>query len=331
MTRSVKLMRAAWYSQGGAAGDVLQIGSISVPEPEEGEVRVRLNTSGVNPRDIRSRRAAKVLAAPVVPHSDGAGTIDRIGANVGLGRLGQRVWVFNAQWQRRLGTAAEYVVLPQSLAVNLPDDVSFEEGACLGTPALTAAEALRRLGDVAGKTILITGGGSSVGSFAVQIATAKGARVIATASARRRMLAIASGANLVLDRDAPDLAEGIKQASEGKGVDHVVDLDLAALLPMLSRSIVAHGGIIVAYGSQVRGQIGLPFDALLAGSLSIQVFGIHMIDEFARVAALRLVREMLATGAFRIAVGAAFPLDEIAAAHEAVESGSIVGQTVLTI
>src|SRR5207244_12091036 len=135
-------------------------GDVPTPEPGPGEVRVKLAASGGNPSDVKSRegRTRKIAFPRVIPHSDGAGVIDKIGAGVPQARVGERVWTWNAQWKRAFGTAAEYVVLPAAMAVRLPDHVSFAEGACLGIPAMTACHAVAVAEAWAGSTILISGG-----------------------------------------------------------------------------------------------------------------------------------------------------------------------------
>jgi NADPH2:quinone reductase len=291
---------------------------------------VRLHVSGVNPRDVRQRQETKTLAEPIIPHSDGAGVIDRVGDDMDPAQVGRRVWVFNAQWRRPHGTAADYIVLPQELVVDLPDTTSFDLGACLGTPALTAAVAVNRLGELNGAKVLVTGGGSSVGAFAVRFACGLGAEVFATASLRRSERAAAAGAAVVVNRDAQDLAQRIRQMA-GRGVDYVIDLDLAALIPLLSQGVIAHRGKVISYGSHIQGPIGVPFDTLLSRALTIQVFGVHAIDAAERAAALRLISSCVDAGKLGDTVGAAFDLDEIAAAHQAVESGAIAGQVLLRL
>src|SRR4028118_2064390 len=152
-------MRAAWYEKIGPAKEVLQVGEIPDVEPGSGEVRVRVHASGVNPSDWKTRSGHRPMMFPrVIPHSDDAGVIDRVGFGVPTSRVGQRVWTWNAQWKRPFGTAAEYVVLPAEQAVRLPDCVSFDEGACLGIPAMTAHRALTLDASPAGQTVLVAGG-----------------------------------------------------------------------------------------------------------------------------------------------------------------------------
>src|SRR5437763_15538163 len=134
-------MRAAWYENQGEAADVLVVGEMPVRDPRAGEVGIRVRASGVNPGDIKKRQGWLGSAMPyprVVPHSDGAGEIDAVGVDVDQSRRGERVWCFGAQSYRPFGTAAQYVTVPASQAVRLPDGVSFEQGACVGIPGITA-------------------------------------------------------------------------------------------------------------------------------------------------------------------------------------------------
>lgn len=158
-------MRAAYYERNGTAREVLVLGDIETPRPGPGEVRVKLKTSGVNPSDVKSRegRTRKIAFPRVIPHSDGAGEIDMVGDGVPPARMGERVWVWNGQWKRAFGTCAEYIVLPAALAVKLPAHVSFEAGACLGIPAMTAYHAVATAQADAASTILISGGAGGVG------------------------------------------------------------------------------------------------------------------------------------------------------------------------
>ncbi|MGL4280395.1 MAG: NADPH:quinone reductase, partial [Albidovulum sp.] len=179
-------MKAVWYEGFGPAEKVLHHGDLPDPAPGPGEVLVRLHASGINPSDVKLRagmRAGAVMGWPrIVPHSDGAGVIEDVGAGVDPARIGERVWIWNGQWQRPFGTAAEFIALPSEQAVRLPETTSFAEGACFGIPAMTAWFALFADGPIAGKTVLVTGGAGSVGRYACQMARLAGARVIATVS-----------------------------------------------------------------------------------------------------------------------------------------------------
>src|SRR6201990_3620127 len=177
------MMRAAWYDKQGPAADVLRVGDLPAPEPGPGEVRVRMRLSGVNPGDTKKRVDRFGLGMPfprIAPQSDGAGVIESAGDGVDAGRVGQRVWVYGAQSYRPFGTAAQLTVVPAEQAVELPEEVSAEVGACLGTPGITAHRAVVGDGPVAGTRVLVHGVLGGVGSLAAQLARWGGAEVIAT-------------------------------------------------------------------------------------------------------------------------------------------------------
>ena len=193
-------MQAAWYEKNGAAAEVMKVGDLPDVEPQAGEVRVRLHASAVNPSDVKARGGSRPLRWPkLIPNSDGAGVIDKVGAGVNR-RVGERVWVFNGQWDRAFGTSAQYIALPAALAVPLPDHVSFEQGACLGIPAMTAHRALFAEGPIQDKTVLVTGGAGVVGHYAIQLAKWAGARVVTTVSSEAKAAhARAAAADLVIE------------------------------------------------------------------------------------------------------------------------------------
>jgi len=200
-------MQAAWYEQTGPASEVLIVGEKADPVPQAGEVVVRVHASGVNPSDVKARAGARgpIPFPYVIPHSDGAGTITAVGEGVDLSRIGERVWTWNAAWQRADGTCAEYVALPARQAVPLPEATSFAAGACLGIPALTAAYGVFADGEVTGKTVLVTGGAGAVGQYAIQLAKWGGARVLTTVSSPAKTgVADLAGADLVINyREQP--------------------------------------------------------------------------------------------------------------------------------
>lgn len=324
-------MKAAWYERNGPAREVIVVGEMPTPEPGPGEVRVRLATSGVNPSDVKSRRGRPLAGPRVIPHSDGAGVIDRVGDGIDPARIGERVWIWNGQWKRPFGTAAEHIVVPQIQAVRLPDDQDFAAGACFGIPALTAIHAVRLFGNPAGRTVLVTGGAASVGHYVVQILAARGARVIATASSARADHARAAGAIEVIDYRGEDVAERVKALTGGKGADGVIDMDLSTTAPLLAGGILAPHGTLVCYGSNDPGTIALPFTAMLWGSLTLKVFVVYELRDQERREALAELDALLSARRLTHTIGARFPLADIAAAHEAVEGGGVIGNVVLDI
>jgi NADPH2:quinone reductase len=324
-------MRAAWYERNGPARDVLIVGELPDARPGPGEVLVQLKVSGVNPSDVKSRAGRPLTDGKVVPHSDGAGVIIDAGETVPRSRIGEPVWLWNGQWKRAFGTAAELIALPAAQAVPLPETIDFAAGACLGIPGLTAMHAVNLQGDVADKTLLVTGGASAVGHYITQIATRRGARVIATASAARAEHALAAGAAMVINYKGENVARRVLDLTGGKGADGVIDMDFSTTGPLLSGGILAPHGKLVSYGSNIRGDNAVNFADVLFKSLTLQFFLVYELTLPERAAALADLKTMLEKGALTHTIGARFPLADIAAAHEAVEQGRVLGNVVLDI
>ncbi|HYG85557.1 MAG TPA: NADPH:quinone reductase [Azospirillum sp.] len=323
-------MRAAWYTKNGEARDVLIVGEIPAPEPGPGEVRVRLHASGVNPSDVKSRRGRPLPGERVIPHSDGAGIIDAVGTGVPPTRVGERVWVWNGQWQRPFGTAAEFIALPAAQAVRLPDGIDFAAGACLGIPALTAFQAVRLLAPVPGQTILVIGASSAVGHYVTQIAVQRGATVIGTVgSAAKAAHARAAGASATIDYKTENVAGRVKELTQGRGVDGIIDMDFSSTVALLAAGALVPHGTLVSYGSNAMGDVPVPFRDLLFQSLTLRFFLVYDLLPEDRRMALQGVTEMLEAGRLAHTIGARFTLDDIAAAHEAVEGGKVLGNVVI--
>ena len=325
-------MRAAWYTRNGAARDVLVVGEVPTPAPGRGEVRVRLTTSGVNPSDVKSRLSRPLVGERVVPHSDGAGTIEAVGADVPARRVGERVWIWNGQWQRPLGTAAEFIVVPDAQAVALPDAIDDAAGACLGIPAMTAFQAVRLLGDVEGRTVLVIGASNAVGHYAAQIAARRGATVLGTVgSADKAAHARAAGVAATIDYKAENVADRVKALTGGRGADAIVDMDFSSTARLLGEGVLAPHGSLVSYGSNAYGDVPVPFRPLLWNSLRLEFFLVYDLEAEDRRAVLAGLGELLAADALRHAIGARFTLDRIAEAHEAVEAGRTIGNVVVDL
>lgn len=324
-------MKAAWYEHNGPASSVLEFGDMDDPHPAAGEVRVQLHCSGVNPSDVKSRQGRPLIAPRIIPHSDGAGVVDAVGEGVGHVGIGDRVWIWNGQWRRPFGTAAEYITVPANQSVKLPEATTFAAGACLGIPALTAMHAVRLLGDIGGRTVMVTGAGSAVGFYAVQMAKARGARIIGTASGERAEHARYAGADFVVDYKTKDVAASVRHLTRDKGVDAIIDMDLSSTALLLPEGVLAPHGRLVSYGSNIAGDVKLSFPAMLWNSLTLQVFVVYELRAAERTAAIGELTEMLKAGSLKHAIGARFPLRDIAAAHEAVENGGVVGNVVLEI
>jgi NADPH2:quinone reductase len=325
-------MRAAWYLKNGEARDVLTVGELPTPVAGPGEVRVKLVTSGINPSDVKSRRARPLTDPLVVPHSDGAGVIDQVGAGVAASRVGERVWTWNAQWQRPMGTASEYVVLPAAQAVQLLDSTDFNAGACFGIPALTAVQAVRLTGDVAGKTVLVTGASSAVGHYITQLVTLAGGRVIGTVGSPEKALhAKEAGASEVIFYKTEPVAERIKALTGGRGVDHIIDMDFSTTAALLPAGALAAHGSVVCYGSNVPTDVSVNFRTLLFNSIALKFFLVYDLLPADRLAAVQQLTDLLAANQLKHSIGRVFALDDIAAAHEVVEAGKDIGNVVLTL
>ena len=327
-------MRAAYYESTGPAREVIRLGEVPTPEPGRGEVRVALGCSGVNPSDVKSRAGLRSKEPPfarIVPHSDGAGVIDRVGEGVPAGRIGQRVWTWNAAWKRAFGTAAQFVVLPDEQAVELPAEVPFDVGACLGIPALTALHAVRMDGGVAGKAVLVTGGAGAVGHYAVQMAKLAGARrVIATvSSAEKAALARQAGADLAIDYRREDVVKSVLEATGNEGVDRLIEVDFAANVGPSLAAVRAQGDIVV-YGSG-KPEIVVPFFPAILKNVCVRFFIVYNLARADRDAAIEQLTAWLRENRLRHNIAARLPLDSIAEAHELVESGRAAGNVVLDI
>lgn len=327
-------MKAVWYSEFGAPERVLEVGEIETPAPGPGDVLVRLLHSGVNPSDAKARAGArpgvtKPAFPRIIPHSDGAGVIEATGEGVDDSRVGQTVWIWNGQWQRGFGTAAEYIALPQAQAVPLPDGVSPETGATLGIPGLTAAHTVYGGGDIAGQTLLICGGAGAVGHNAVQLAKWGGARVIATASSAAADRVRAAGADVVLDYADPDLAAQVLDAS-GAGVDRAIEVEFgqnAALLAEVMKPL----GTIMAYGSGKDMTPTLPFGPYLFKALKLDITLIYILPDALRQTAIERLHRALTEGALVPEIHAHFALEDCAAAHDAVMTPGRAGAVLLDI
>lgn len=321
-------MRAITYSKLGTAKEVLHLQNLTDVAPQAGEVRVALSFSGVNPSDVKSRRGRPGLERPafetIIPHSDGAGVIDAVGDGVDTARIGQRVWIWNGQWQRAHGTAASHITLPADMAVLMPDAVSFETGAILGIPGLTAAQAVFGGGDIAGLTVLIQGGAGTVGLLAVQLAKWGGAKVIATCSQRDMERVKAAGADSVLDYSAADLAVQILAANGGALIPTVVEVEFG-LNVALDSEVIAPNGRLAAYGSAKNMEPTLPFLPLLFKAVTIDIILIYLLPKPERDAMIAKLYSALDADALSCPVERIYPLADCAAAHEAVEAGGRIG------
>jgi len=324
-------MKAAWYERQGAARDVLVVGEMDEPQPGAGEVRIRVAASGINPGDVKKRQDAFGIGMPyprVIPHSDGAGTIDEIGDGVPKRWLGQRVWCYGAQSYRAYGTAAEYVVLPLEKAVPLPEGVPMEQGACLGIPGITAHRTVHVAGDVKGRTVLVQGGAGAVGACAAQLAHRAGARVIATCrSEGDEEIASRAGADEVLLTD-DKLVDRVKGLAPD-GVDHIVEVAFGANINT-DIAVLKHGGSIASYATNTPAP-EVPIWQLVFINARLFFVGSDDVPMDAKLQATHDINRALEAGWKGLDIAERFPLRAIAKAHEAVEHASKPGRVILTI
>lgn len=327
-------MKAAFYEQTGSAEQVLVVGELPDPQPAPGEVRVRVQWSSPNPSDVKARSGARGPEMPyprVIPHSDGMGIIDAVGAGVDPARSGERVWLWNAAWVRPFGTAAEWVCLPEQQAVPLPVNVPGEVGACLGIPALTALHAVLTDGGVEGQRVLVAGGAGAVGHYAVQFSRLLGARqVIATVSSvAKAELALAAGADVAINYRTESVVDRVLQETQGEGVDRVIEMDIAANAA-IDMEVVRPNGQWVVYGSGAR-EFTLPFFQMISRNFSVRFFIVYHLSDSDRRRAVAVLTDLLRQDALQHNIALKLPLASIAEAHDAVESGAVTGKVVLSI
>lgn len=326
-------MRAAWYERAGPAAEVLTVGELTTLTPDPGEVRVRIHASGINPSDTKRRAGwrKEALEFPlIVPHSDGAGVIDAVGDDVPASRIGERVWLYNAQRGRAFGTAAEFCVLPSDNAVLLPKQASFVEGACLGVPAQTAHFAVTADGAIDGCTLLVQGGAGAVGHYAIQWAKRLGADVIATVSSEDKAVhARAAGADAVIDYRQEDVIATVRTMVPD-GVDRIIEVDLGANMTV-DAALIREGGVIASYSSTSVPEPVLPYYLLAYKGLTLRFVQAYILPPEARARAVADITEALIERSMIHNIAATLPLDEIAAAHELAEGPSHIGKVVVTI
>ncbi len=329
-------MKACWYERTGPAREVLTVGEMPTPEPGAGEVRVRIAVSAVNPSDTKARsgwRRRPIAFPRVVPHQDGAGTIDKVGPGVDAKRVGERVWVYMAQRGRPFGTAAEYTVVPSERAVNLPDNAGFEEGACLGIPAMTAHRCLYADGDIGGKAILVQGGAGAVGFYAVQLAKLGGAQSVIATTGRPETAARAReiGADAVIDYRRENVVEGVVALLRNESpLDRVIEVAFGRNLAA-DVALLRSGGVIATYSSDAVPDPVVPFTPMLMKDLTVRFVLVYEIPQSARDHAARDISQLIAAGKLRHQIAEVFPLERIADAHERMEEGRAVGKLLIRI
>ena len=322
-------MKAALYRATGAAAEVIRLEEVERPEPGPGEVRVRLRLSGVNPTDWKARAGAtpRPIEGFQIPHHDGAGEIDAVGEGVLAERVGERVWVWLAAAGQRWGTAAQWTVVPAARATPLPPGASYELGACLGVPALTAHRCLFADGPVSGRDVLVAGGAGAVGHFAIELARWGGARVAATVSGEAKAeLARQAGAELVVNYREPGAQAELQRFSSR--VARIVEVNLAANL-QLDLHLAGPETVVVVYAADLDDPV-LPVRACMSANLVMRFVLLYGVPRPALEAAAAAVHRALAENALTELPMVRFPLERCAEAQEAVQSGA-TGKVVLEI
>jgi NADPH:quinone reductase len=325
-------MKAAIYRRTGPAAEVLSVEDVDVPDPGAGEVRVRITASGINPTDWKTR-AGLTGQDPdsfQIPHQDGVGVVDAVGEGVDDGLVGQRVWLFLSAFGNRYGTAAEYSVLPVARVRPLPGDAPDELGACLGVPAVTAAHCLLvgGAGDPAalrGRDVLVAGGAGAVGHYAIELAKHAGARVVTTVSSEEKgQLARAAGADLVVNYREPGVVERVQDFTQR--VDRVVEVALGANLE-LDLAVAGAGTVIAVYANEPDDPV-VPTRRFMVANASISYVLLYGVPAEQLENAISWTAEAAGSGALSPLPVTRHGLDDVVAAHEAVENGA-VGKVVL--
>jgi len=325
-------VRAVWYERTGAAATVLTVGETPTPDAGPGEIRVRLEASGVNPADVGRRSGSyRQMEFPrVVPNSDGAGVIDQIGEGVTRFSVGDRVWLFNGQRNgRAFGTAAEYITIADHLVTPLADNVSFAAGATLGIPGMTAWCALFADGPIAGQTVLVTGGAGAVGHYAVQLAKWGGARVIATVSSQvKEKQAQLAGADIVVNYRTEDVVAKAMAFTENRGVDRVVDVDFGGNLATTLK-LMAQNSTIAVYATNGNRTPTVPVRELMEKCITVRSLVLFALPPALLAAAQQDITKWLAAAPRIHNIAGQFALAETAQAHLAVEKGDKIGTVIV--
>ena len=326
-------MRAAFYDILGEANAVLKVGEVPTPTPADGEVRVKLKTSGVNPSDSKARQNGRggILPFPlIIPHSDGAGVIDKVGRGVKKDRVGKRVWLMNGQWGRPCGTAAEYICIESKFVIDLPESVNMHEAACFGIPFMTAHRAVMFDGPILGQTILVQGGAGAVGHYAIQVAKFNGARVITTVSSDEKADTVYKvGADEIINYKIENILERIKAVTDGRGVNRIIELDIATNGPTYSSILAEHGTVILYGTSDVMANFAAA-DFFFKWA-TLKGFIIYTINDAQRDESVSALNVMIEKGALQTTISSQHALEDIVSAHQIVENSQQIGNVVINI
>ena len=326
-------MKAAWYENIGAAGEVLQVGETIDPTPNAGEVLIEIKASGVNPSDVKTRAGARgeMQFPQIIPHSDGGGVITAVGEGIDENRIGERVWIWNGAFGRAHGTCAEMIALPSEQAVSLPDETSYEAAACLGIPASTAYYGMLCDGSVDNQTVLVTGGAGAVGYYGIQLAKWSGASVIATVSGdEKAAVASNAGADLIINYRDEDVVAAIEDFTNGEGVDRIREVEFGGNLSV-SEQVIKSNGTIASYGSVSVMEPTLPFYNFMFKGVKLNTYLIYIVSESDRNTIVNGLNAAMNDRALTHLVSESYALDDIVNAHLSMESARVIGNIVVGI
>lgn len=324
-------MRAAWYERQGPAREVLTVGEMPDPHPGVGEVRIRIAASGINPGDIKKRQDSFGYGMPyprVIPHSDGAGRVDQIGEGVSSEWIGRSVWCYGAQSYRPFGTAAEWTVVLVDQVAPLPENVSMDQGACLGIPGITAHRAVHIAGAVNGRTVLVQGAAGSVGLCAVRLARQAGAQVIGTVrSPSDQATAREAGAHEVVLSDQ-ELVTRVRSLAPD-GIDHVIEVAFGTNIEK-DIELLKMGGSVAPYATD-SSTPKIPFWQMVFKNIRVFFLGSDDFPKDAKALAAQDLNRALEAGWSGFEIGERIPLSDIAHAHELAERPLRGGRVVVTV
>jgi NADPH2:quinone reductase len=328
-------MKAAYFDYQGTARDVLNVGTLTDPEPSTGQVRVKIYSSSVNPTDIKTRTGFNGVPMPfqrVIPHQDGAGVIDKVGAGVSASRIGERVWIYEAQAKSPYGTAAEYTVINSEQAIHLPDHISYDIGSCLGIPAITAYRCLFSDIDIKGKNVLIHGGSGAVGTAAILLAKQAGAWISTTISDDSQIETMKSlGADLVINRHKMDFSEEINRLHGNNKIDIIVDVNLSENIEK-NINCLANNGIVSAYATENPDEfLKIPFLKVMLRAYVFRFVFVYKIPVHEKKQAIQYISKCLDENSYHPVIAKTFLLDQIVLAHETQEKGKNNGKIIIHI
>ena len=316
-------MLAAWYKNFGAAENVLETGEIAEPKPGKGEVKIKIHSSGVNPSDTKKRAGSNpdiLDDGPIIPHSDGAGEVVDVSDEKLRHRIGEKVWVYESQHNRRFGTAAEFVCLPSHNAVKLPDGVSYDTGAMLGIPAMTAHRCVYNSEDIKDRYVLITGGAGRVGHYCIQWAKKAGAIVIATSSNNKgRQDCKQAGADIILSHPSETFKEEILELTKGQKIDKIIDGDFGKNINFLLSAIKPNSSIST-YASMTEKTPVIPFYQMMNLNVQIKMVFVYDMPKKAKESAILDITKALKDNKLVNRLYKNYSLKEISQAHRKIEN-----------